>query len=236
MALSGHRVGLNDNPDESNVLQGFLEDNQLEPAKPQPQGTSSTGSRESIASTTVGGRTYPLRVVPSCHVCNSPERMAIENALVRGWSHTSISRSVAEEGVTPRNIKSHFTNGHMPLTDEVQARLDEDAHERGRVIDEGVEVVMDSLALSRKVRAAVVERMENGDLPVTVKDGLAAEALLARAEAAEPLDQAALVDGFMKWAEAIKRHCTPDQIREIGAEIHNDPALTSLREATERRG
>jgi len=140
----------------------------------------------------------------------------------------AIARHVAQEGITARHIKSHWTNGHLPITEEVQARLDQEAEERGRVLEEGVEVVMDGLTLSRRVRDAVVKAVESGELQPNVRDGLAAEALLARAETGETLDNAAMVRGFMTWIEAIKRHCTSEQIRAIGAEIHDDPALAVL--------
>jgi len=87
---------------------------------------------------------------------------------------------------------------------------------------------MDGLTLSRRVRDAVIKAVETGELQPSVRDGLTAEALLARAETGETLDNAAMVRGFMTWIEAIKRHCTSEQIRAIGAEIHDDPALAVL--------
>lgn len=220
MSLNGHQ-----NPAG---LQGFLSDDLPPDGSASKARPRTRHSNSSLASTKVGGRTYPLVAVPSCAVCKSPERAAIENAFVRGWSQTSIARQVGEEGVTPRNIKAHFDNGHMPISDEVAARLHEDAEERGRVVEEGVEVVLDGLALARRVRAAVIERLDNGELPVTVRDGLAAEALLVRADAGENFDNAALLRGFMTWVESIKRHCTPEQVAAIGADIHAEPALATV--------
>ncbi len=65
-------------------------------------------------------------------------------------------------------------------------------------------------------------------MPVTVRDGLAAEALLAKAESGEPIDNAALIRGFMVWAEAIKRHCSREQAQAIAADIKAEPSLTAL--------
>ncbi len=226
-SLNGHSSGRNGTV-EPDALQGNLREHLQADGGHGGRTDPSSGSKRPIASTTIGGRTYPLKTVVSCHVCASVERDDIERAVLRGLTHTTIAAHIRDERVTPRNIRAHFDNGHLPITDEVTARLQEQAEERGRVVEEGVEVVMDSLALSRRVRAAVIERLESGDLSVSVRDGLIAESALAKAEAGESLDNAALVRGFMSWVEAIKRHCTPEQAKAIGDDIRSDPALTAL--------
>src|SRR5437660_1619186 len=86
----------------------------------------------SIASITVGGRTYARRSVPRCLVCSSSVREQVERALLRGDPPSLIAESFPDAELSARNVGDHFRHGHIPIDPAVRDMLAADAEERGR--------------------------------------------------------------------------------------------------------
>src|SRR4051812_25139249 len=88
----------------------------------------------SIATVQVGDRSYPHRSIPSCKVCRSGDlRRVIEMQTVEGRTWHSIVEGLPKNcGLTARNVRDHFANGHIPLRDEaVQQVATEHSRKRG---------------------------------------------------------------------------------------------------------
>lgn len=201
-------------------------------------GPESTDRRPSLASTEIGGKVYALRRVSSCLTCSSPYREEIENSFVRGYTPTTIVRHLPPDAnLSARNLREHFVRQHLPLDDAVVARLvEEERQHRDDVVNTGADSAIRALGLSFLVRDEVQRRLEAGELSVSVKDGLAAEALITRYEMATrtAMDQDTLVSGMAAFAQAVKEHCTSEQALAIKASIQaNESARTLERWAVE---
>lgn len=78
--------------------------------------------------------------VPQCHVCQSPHREWIENAIIQGAAYARIAGKLEEEGevIDRRSIAGHYTKGHMNLQREaIRAELEEEAKLLQQNVDEG---------------------------------------------------------------------------------------------------
>jgi hypothetical protein len=85
----------------------------------------------------------PVITVGQCHVCQHPQRLFIEQMLVKGYAYSAIARGVPplpESGkqVDRRSIKNHYEN-HMNLESAVvRAVLEEEAQLLGQNVEEGI--------------------------------------------------------------------------------------------------
>jgi len=151
--------------------------------------------------------------------CSSQYREEIETAFVRGLTPTTIVRSLPSDAhLSARNLREHFLRQHLPLDNAVVARLvEEERRRQGDVVRTGAESVTRALGLSHLVRDEVQRKLEAGELAATVKDGLAAEALIAKFEMATrtSIDEDRMVAGVAAFAVAVKSTCTPEQARAI---------------------
>lgn len=195
-------------------------------------GPAAPERRPSLASTEVGGKIYALRGISSCLTCSSPYRAEIENAFVKGYTPTTIVRHLpADASLTARNLREHFVRQHLPLDDAVVARLvEEERQHRDDVVKTGTDSAMRTLGLSYLVRDEVERRLEAGELSVSVKDGLAAEALITRYEMATrtAMDQDAMLAGIAGFAQAVRQHCSREQALAIMASIQENADARTL--------
>ena len=176
--------------------------------------------------------------VSACLTCSSPYRTEIETAFVKGYTPTTIVRHLpADANLTARNLRDHFVRQHLPLDDAVVARLvEEERQHRDEVVKAGADSAIRTLGLSYLVRDEVEQRLKAGDLSVSVKDGLAAEALITRYEMATrtAMDQDTMIAGVAGFAQAVRQHCNREQALAIMASIQaNADARTLARWAEE---
>lgn len=202
-----------------------------------PAEGSATVDRPAALMYRIGGHRYPLRSEPKCKVCQSLEyRQEIETALLRGFSYTTIHRSLPERsGLSVRNIRDHVENQHLPL-DEAMRRvlIEETARERGLSIEDHEGTLVDHITFAKLGVQRVVEGMQNGTLVPDIKDGIALASLLVRIQetAGEQVDNEVMVSAFRVYMDAIRRTCTPEQIRAIGEAISANPVMQGLMNRT----
>lgn len=194
---------------------------------------SATVDHPSTVMYRVGGRRYPMHSEPRCKVCQSLEfRQEIENALLRGFSYTTVYRSLPERSaISVSNIRDHVSNQHLPV-DEAMRRvvIEEAARERGLSIEDHAGTLVDHITFAKLGVQSVVERMQRGELRPDVKDGIALAGLLARIQetAGEGVDNEVMVQAFMVYMSALKTVCTPEQVRQIGETIAANPVMAGL--------
>lgn len=181
----------------------------------------------------VGGRRYPLRTHPNCHVCQSFEyRAEIENALLKGYSYATVQRSLPPEAkIGVENIRNHVLGQHLPL-DEAMRRvvMEERAREVGLSIEDHEGSLVDHIAFAKMGIQRVAERLAKGEIEPDVKDGIALASLLARIEeeAGEGVDNEVMIQAFMVYMEAMRSICTAEQITAIRERIAANPVMAGL--------
>lgn len=181
----------------------------------------------------LGGRRYPLRSAPNCHVCQSFEyRQEIESSLLKSYSVAAIHRSLPpDSGISIDSIRNHLNSGHLPL-DAAMRRvvIEERAREMGLSVEDHEGAMADHITFAKLGVQSVVERMASGELVPDMKDGIALAALLARVQetAGEGIDNEVMVQAFMVYMEAIRATCTPEQIRAIGEAVASNPVMAGL--------
>ena len=185
----------------------------------------------STVSYRIGGREYPFRSEPNCLTCQSPYRVEVENALLKGYSYASIARSIPQADLTANNIFDHVSKGHMPLDEHLRRAVIEDrAQELGRDIQRAEGVLTDHIALARLGVQRVIERMQMKEIEPGISDGIQFASLLLRLDefAGETVDQQAVASSFMVFFEAAKSVMDPAQFARFGKLLERNPVLSAL--------
>ena len=186
----------------------------------------------SLASVTVGGRTYPYTTAKGCRVCNSRSvRLEAENQIVSGRTWARIAEELPPEaGLSARNLKDHYTAGHMPVFEAaVQEHLERASTLRGEEIGPAVERIADHLDFAQAVVGRVNERLVAGEVEPTVRDALSAADHLARYAPAETgYDEADTVAAFMEYHDAARAVMDDETWKEFGRRLKSNPTLNTL--------
>ena len=181
-----------------------------------------------------GGRMYPMTSQPHCHVCNSRYRREIEVGIAQGHSYLSIRNSLKAGddtfNVSTTSMKNHYERGHMPLEVEaVRRNLERRAIKRGMDVDQGIDSLVDGMALAETVVHKTFAAIQSGEQTPDIKDGLAAAALLERFT---PIEQQASTEAyaqaFVVYFDTAQKIMTPSQFEEFGRRLQADPTLRSL--------
>ncbi len=191
----------------------------------------SAHANASLASITVGGRSYPIVDVPGCRCCQHPARWEIEQQIVAGRMWANIARDLPEDsGLTARNIKDHYTNGHLPITEPaVVEHIERQSKERGEALAPSVEKVADSLGFATTVLTRVNERLTAREIEPSVRDGLAAAEHLARYSPYDTsADEADYFAAFIRYHECARQIMSGDEFLAFGRMLNADPTLKAL--------
>ena len=138
---------------------------------------------KSIAVLHVKGRTYPLVSIPSCKVCRSTERYAIERAIVDGAGYEATVRKFSDAGITARGIKRHFLRQHLPLMAVAVRELqDRNEQRRSDLVATGAKEVRAYLEQCRVIVGKVSGKVLLGEVEPTLADGIKAARLLQKAD------------------------------------------------------
>lgn len=135
----------------------------------------------------LGGRLYPVKSEPRCSTCQSPHRLHVERQLIRGYSYSAIVRDLPDDaGLTSRGIALHVQKNHLPLNEHVKrVAIEERARELGRDAERHEQSLVDAITFARLGIQDVFERMQNGELKPSVKDGIQFARLLHEVGLAE---------------------------------------------------
>lgn len=190
----------------------------------------------SIVMYRVGGRTYPLKTVPQCRVCQSPDRLDIEQWIINGRPYAAIAKSLPEESpITARNIKDHQTNGHMPLdTEAMRAVIDEHARVRGISLQDATSTLVTPAALAQTVLDRTYEGIANGYLMPSISNALKAATLLYNiGMTEESLNESDMIQAFAVFQEEAKAVMPPEMWDAFGKRLLANPVLRGLRARAE---
>jgi len=198
----------------------------------------------SMVMTRIGGKEYPLRSVPNCKTCQDPNRILIENELIRGMSYASIARSLEgkPEGSLGHPgavaISDHVKNGHLPLGPSTQRRMIERrAKDIGRSIDEAEDTLVDYVTVNQMIVSRGFERMQDGEINPDVTDVIAASKFLHQIEqtVGGGLDEQAWESAMLAYMDVARQFIPPDRWQEYGAALYQNPILRAMAAASERK-
>lgn len=184
----------------------------------------------SIARIRVGGREYDAVSERTCRTCGSEFRAEIERQAVAGRTWARIIDSLPPDAnLTARNLADHWKNGHVPIQEpSVVALAEQQANERGEVVEAAVEQVLDHLDFARALVGRVRRRVLAGELEPDVRDALRAMELLARYQPDSAIDERDIVAAFMSYHEHAQAIMTAEQFAEFGRRLDGDPVLREL--------
>jgi len=189
----------------------------------------------SLARIEVGGRSYPVVTESRCRVCCSDQRERIEEETVSGKPWHAVAASLDPGvGISARNVRDHFANGHLPVkASTVQALADRQAHQRGEVVEQAVTVVVDHLDFLKTVVGDVKTQVLTGETRPTVRDAIAASALLAQYEPAPEPAREVYERAFGAYHETVADVLTVDQFSVLSQRFADHPVLQQLSEEWE---
>lgn len=128
-----------------------------------------------------------------------------------------------------RNVRDHFANGHLPVkAATVQALADRQAHQRGEVVEQAVTATVNFLDFCRTVVGDVNKQVLTGEIRPTVRDALAASALLAQYEPAPEPAHEIYERAFGAYHEDVVDVLTASQLTELSRRFADNPVLQRL--------
>jgi hypothetical protein len=168
-------------------------------------------------------------------VCCSNQREHIEEESVSGKPWHAVAAALDPGiGINARNVRDHFANGHLPVkAATVQALADRQAHQRGEVVEQAVTVTVDFLDFCRTVVGDVNKQVLTGETRPTVRDALAASALLAQYEPAPEPPHELYKAAFNAYHETVADVLTPNQFSQLCQRFAQHPVLQQLSQGWE---
>ena len=197
-----------------------------------------------MVETRIGGRNYPMRSVPSCKTCQDPNRVNIENELIRGLSYAAIAQGLlgTPEGrlghPTAQQVSDHVKNGHIPVGVSSQRRLIERrAKEIGRSIDDAEDSLIDFVTVNQMIVQRGFERMQEGEITPEMTDVIAASKFLHQIEqsAGGGIDENTWRDALMAYMETTREFIPQERWAEYGAAMNANPILKAMARAAEQK-
>lgn len=198
----------------------------------------------SMVATRIGGVDYPMRSVGSCKTCQEPNRLQIENDLVKGYSYASVARAL--EGMpegdlghpNAHQISEHVKRGHVPLGVSSQRRLIERrAEEIGRSVEEAEDSLVDFVTVNQMIVNRGFERMQMGEIEPEMSDVITASRFLHQIEqsAGGGLDENAWRDALMAYMDTTRMFIPAERWDEYGAAMNANPILRAMAKASEAK-
>lgn len=205
--------------------------------------TTAEGSRTETSFVQVGDRLYPVKFLKNCKTCRSRYRAQIEQAILGGIPYKKIFDEVVEPyddhsalgSPTYQGILTHVRRGHMPLPFSTQRSiLESRATELGRSIEEGEQLLMDSVGTLRAIVQRGFERMNNGEIQPTMGDFIAAlrlEGALSGTQGDEAsADNEVWRKAFVAYMEIVKNSVSPEVFQRIGDQMRGSAVMKEIME------
>ncbi len=181
-----------------------------------------TNDREELEAVAAEGAP-PRITVPQCHVCMSPYRDFIEEALVRSHSYERIAKKLPpeEDGrkIDRRSIANHFKE-HMDLQrTAIREELEEEARAAGQNVETGIQGAKTDRGVLKVLVAKGFDDVIRGISTVEPKDLIQMIKLLnelnSNASTARAEENEIALRTFVRAIESV---CEPEMIRAIVAE------------------
>ena len=195
-----------------------------------------------VAMVTIGGRSYPYKMVSHCHVCQSPHRTYIEKQILLGFSIASVMRDLEgmETGHLPhperKSLRNNMDN-HVPSPMVAQQKMMETrARAVGKSIEESAESLVDEYVTAKTIVQMGHERIVNGEVKPEISDVLAAAKLILQIESTTDggLDQDMWVSALSAYFELTTDFIPPEQLQAWRRRMDTHPVLKAIREKRER--
>ena len=186
----------------------------------------------------MGDMTLPRPDIGQCHCCRSPERDRLDEMLLTGRSPWAVEQELSGSGLTSRNIREHWSRGHVPIP--WKAASDRAKVEAPPSLAAAVTAIVQPLSahlgLASSIVSDVSRRVASGDLQPTVRDGLAAADLLARAEEASPTTTAEEWQAvIIIMIDSLREAMSYEQWMEFTTRLSKDPRLKAILAMEEAR-
>lgn len=201
------------------------------------------GSRTETSFVQVGDRLYPVKFVKNCKTCRSRYRAQIEQAILGGVPYKRIFDEAVEPyddhsalgAPTCQGVMTHVRRGHMPLPYSTQRSILENrATELGRSIEEGEQLLVDSVGTLRAIVQRGFERMNNGEIQPTMGDFIAALRLEGALSGSQSDDGAADNEvwrkAFVAYMEIVKGSVSPEVFQRIGTQMRGSAVMQQIME------
>lgn len=199
---------------------------------------------EDVLPTTSGGKAWEFVHEPRCRVCSAGDGVLelVNRLLISGLTYSDVLRALESVNhtrpkgrrISYQSIRNHQKK-HMPF--EAQAYrdiLERRAAEAERDFIEGTGSIVTSASYAEVVMRKSFDHLMTNDIPVDVKDGLAAAKLLYAIDAGRVIgmDEAQALEQLNRIIEAVRAVCTPEQMTEIAARLETPqaPELETLDE------
>jgi hypothetical protein len=190
-----------------------------------------SGLSNSIAYVQAGSHRYPLITERRCRTCTHPERIRVETEVVQGRPWSAILRDLpGESGLSARGIRNHFVRGHLPIEEETVARLvQRQAEERGHVVAAGADSMVGHVDFASSVLGRVSHLLLTGQATPTIRDGLAAAALMAKLELTQPaFSEEDFVRASFVFLDAAEEVLPHDMSQAVFERVNSHPATQEL--------
>ncbi len=192
----------------------------------------------SLATFSVGGRSYPYVTAKGCRVCNSSYRALAEEYTLAGRTWAKIVEALPDDaGLSARNLADHFRNKHVPVFEaSVREHQDREASRRAETVAPAVERLADHLDFTKAVVERVSARLRDGEVQPTVRDGLAAAGHLAQyAPSLSGVQEADYTEAFIVFHEVAREVLDDEAFMRFGDLLRGHPTLDALLARYEER-
>lgn len=187
----------------------------------------------------VGNGVYPLYVDPNCHTCQSPHRMFIENQLVQFGGYAAIARQVLTMPKRPgwpppsaRSIARHVKNKHVISPALIRRIIAEQrASDQGLSLYEA-DTILTKAAYAELVMYRAAERMNDGEVEPSIRDGLDAARFLQTLEGGTDqqsgFTQEIWEAIFFTVYDVMSRELIPEDFQRVADAINRNPMIQAL--------
>lgn len=180
----------------------------------------------------IGGQEYFFKREPRCKVCKLPpsKRDFIDRMLVLGYTYAQIRKSCVDPGqlnvpqVTYSSIRTHdqrhLQYENAAIREFVRRRAEQD----GMNYIEGTQRVLTGLALTDLVMSQTFDGIINGELKVTVNDGLRAVSLQESIKG-EELKNFGVQLAYQQLGliiEVVREELTPEQWHRVALKLQEE--------------
>lgn len=180
----------------------------------------------------LGGRTYPMKRVKNCKVCNSNFRAAVENYLILGYSLDQIVKALpSDASLEVHNIRSHIDENHLPLAEEarriiIEKRASELQWDPNLAAERGI----DHIGFLRLALNDVYTQLATRQIQPDLKDGVAIAKALAQIDIdRDTEDQLAnYVAGIRVVLENARKHMDDESFRAFSADVLQNETIRAL--------
>jgi hypothetical protein len=165
-----------------------------------------------------------LVVETRCHVCTHPNRLFIEQMIVKGYAYKAVSEAIPEVEGSPkpdrRSIGNHLRE-HMPLEHQtIRKTLDEEAALLQQNVEEGARGAVTDRGMLKVLVRKAYELAQEGSIAIEMRDVIQMIKLLNDMDVKASTGKAEEYErDFGLFTQAIRNVCDVQTQLDISAEV-----------------